>query len=116
MPIKEINAPDLRDLIRSKRDKLEIIDVREPDEYQAVHIKGSKLLPMSEISRRAAEIDWSKEVVFVCRSGSRSRLAASIATLSGREVNNLENGIFECQSDGKGEFLEYMRDDIEGEF
>lgn len=116
MPIKEINAPDLRDLIRTKRDKLEIIDVREPEEYAELHIKGSKLIPMSEISRRFSEIDWSKEVVFVCRSGSRSRLAASIATLSGREVNNLENGIFECQADGKGEFLEYMRDSVEGDF
>lgn len=105
MPVQDIHADDLRELIKNKKDKLEIIDVRQPDEYQAVHIKDSKLIPMGEIQGRLDEIDWNKEVVFICRSGSRSKLVASLIS-AGREVKNLRYGIYECYADGKGENLE----------
>lgn len=105
MAIQDINAAALRELIRNKKDQIEIIDVREPDEYEAVHIKGSKLIPFGDLQYRIGEIDWDKEVIFVCRSGSRSRMAALFAA-AGKEVKNLEYGIYECQADGKGEFLE----------
>ena len=68
--IVNINARQLRNLLENEPEKVEIIDVREPEEYESVHIKGSKLIPMNELVRRIKEINWNKEVVFVCRSGS----------------------------------------------
>lgn len=105
MAIKDIQAQDLRELIRTKGENLEIIDVRQPEEYDIIHIRGSKLIPMNELQGRLSEIDWGKEVVFVCRSGSRSKLMASIVA-QGRDVDNLRYGIYECFADGQGENLE----------
>ena len=94
--IVNINARQLRNLLENEPEKVEIIDVREPEEYESVHIKGSKLIPMNELVRRIKEINWNKEVVFVCRSGSRSAAMAKIADSSGVDVKNLQYGILEC--------------------
>lgn len=101
-------------MIKENPEKLEIIDVREPYEYEEMHIKGSKLIPMGELFGRMDEIDWAKEVVFICRSGSRSKMMASLAEsrrasligAQGKDIKNLRYGILECQENGKGEFLE----------
>lgn len=93
-------------MLREREGMIEIVDVRQPQEYATVHIRGSKLIPLDQFESRWSEIDWSKEVVFVCRSGARSRLTAQVASATGRDVANLRFGIFECYRDGRGEFLE----------
>lgn len=108
MPIKDIQAKDLRAMLRAKRDRVEVIDVREDYEFDEMHIKRSKLIPMGELLQRMNEIDWTKEVVFICRSGSRSKMMANIISAQGKEIKNLQYGIFECQENGGGEFLESM--------
>ncbi len=95
----------MRELIKNKKDQLEIIDVRQEDEFAIIHIKGSKLIPLGELQKRTSEIDWNKEVVFICRSGSRSAMAAFLVG-AGKNIQNLEYGIYECFAEGKGENLE----------
>jgi rhodanese-related sulfurtransferase len=107
MAVKNIRAEDLRELLRQGPDRIEIIDVRGKEEFEEVRIRGSKLIPLDDLPRRVAEIDWDKEVVFVCRSGRRSRLVAAMAAASGAEVKNLRFGILECFQDGGGEFVEF---------
>ena len=51
---------------------LELIDVREPAEFSEAHIKWSRLIPMGKLENKLDTIDWSKEVIFICRSGGRS--------------------------------------------
>ena len=106
MPVIDIQAKELREMLRNNRGNVEVIDVREKDEYKELHIKGSKLIPMGEILQRINEIDWTKEVVFICRSGARSKMMANIMSAEGKEIKNLRYGIFECQENGGGEFLE----------
>lgn len=106
MPIEDIRADDLRELIREQPGDLEIVDVRDPQEYEAVHIRGSRLIPLNELSARFQEIDFEKKVVFVCRSGRRSQLVASMVAATGHDVKNLRFGVYECFKDGRGEFLE----------
>jgi rhodanese-related sulfurtransferase len=106
MSIQNLSAEDLRQRLREQPDRLEIVDVRQPAEFAAVHIRGSKLIPLDQFESRWGEIDWARDVVFVCRSGARSRLTAQVAAAAGRDVGNLRFGIFECYRDGKGEFLE----------
>ena len=105
MPILDISADELRQLIKNKKENLEIIDVREPDEYAIIHIKGSKLIPMNELGQRLEEIDWKKDVVFICRSGSRSKMAGLLYGTD-HDIKNLELGIYECFMDPKSENLE----------
>ena len=116
MAVKDIGAEDLRRLLRDDPDSVEIIDVREAAEFEQVRIRGSRLIPMNEIPGRLGEIDWTKEVVFVCRSGKRSQLTARLASAGGGEVKNLRYGIFECFRDGRGEFLEGSRGEVERYF
>ncbi|MGD9276815.1 MAG: rhodanese-like domain-containing protein [Candidatus Pacearchaeota archaeon] len=106
MAVKNINANELRNLIKNHRDKIEIIDVREPSEHEIIRIKNSKLIPMNELQNHLNEIDWEKQVIFICRSGSRSRMIANLVSQMGRDVSNLQYGIYECFKDSKGENLE----------
>jgi rhodanese-related sulfurtransferase len=105
MAIENIAAEDLRDLLRKRPEEIEIIDVRSREEYDALHIKGSRLIPMDELPQRAHEIEWQKEVIFVCRSGRRSRVAAELASATGEPVRNLRLGILECLNSGERVFL-----------
>ena len=82
-----------------------IIDVRERDEYELGHIKGAKLIPLSELRDRLDEIPKDKEVYLHCRSGQRSYNA--VLALQNRgwdKVYNLSGGFIELC------FYEYFRD------
>jgi glyoxylase-like metal-dependent hydrolase (beta-lactamase superfamily II)/rhodanese-related sulfurtransferase len=75
-----------------------IVDVRLPAEYQAVHLEPSRLLPLDEIARRRDELPRNRELVLVCRTGSRARLAA--ADLGGFRTRVLEGGLVAWQEAG----------------
>ncbi len=98
--VKNISAEELRELIKNKKDSIEIIDVRQPEEYAQSHIGGVKLIPLGELSERMNEIDWNKDVVFMCRSGTRSGMAVSMATTLGKNSRNLDGGILAWQKLG----------------
>ena len=99
MSIQNINGKELKKMLEENPAELEIIDVREQDEYDLIKIKGSKLIPLSEIGMRISEIDWNKKVVLVCRSGSRSGYIADILAANGRNTINLQGGIYELNLD-----------------
>jgi len=66
---------------------------------------------MNEIQERADEIDWTKEVVFLCRSGARSGVVANFLNETDRKISNLRSGIYECYRDGNCE-LEILKEQI----
>ena len=77
-------------------DALQIIDVREPNEYQINRIPGSVLIPLGEIPRRYAELDPDSELVMQCKVGGRSAQAADFLRSVGfKKVLNLQGGILE---------------------
>jgi rhodanese-related sulfurtransferase len=49
-----------------------ILDVRQPEEWDAVHIPDATLIPLGELASRVGEIPNDRQVVVVCRSGNRS--------------------------------------------
>lgn len=51
---------------------LEIIDVRDPDEYAAGHIPSARNIPVGELEKHMSELPADKPVVFVCSTGARS--------------------------------------------
>jgi len=69
---KELSIEEFKTKFLEKADNLEIIDVRQPEEFNQIRIKGSKLISMEDLGTSLNQIDWNKEVVFVCRTGSRS--------------------------------------------
>lgn len=93
---EETNYEDVIDLTEL-HNKLEgeeeifILDVREPAEFAFGHIPGALNIPLGELEDRLAEIDQDKEVDVICRTGSRSDLAAQ--KLSEKGFNNVKNVI-----------------------
>ncbi|HEX5201423.1 rhodanese-like domain-containing protein [Paractinoplanes rhizophilus] len=71
-----------------------VLDVREPDEWEAGHAPGAHHLPMMEVPARMAEIPTDQEVVVVCRSGGRSGQVVSYLMGNGWDnVRNLDGGM-----------------------
>jgi glyoxylase-like metal-dependent hydrolase (beta-lactamase superfamily II)/rhodanese-related sulfurtransferase len=81
---------------------VQIIDVREPREFTDVlgHIRGARLLPLSQLVDRIGEIDKHGPVVAVCRSGARSAQATVLLRKAGfAEVANLAGGMLRWQAE-----------------
>jgi rhodanese-related sulfurtransferase len=100
MSVIDIDREQLKKAIKESPENLEIIDVRTEREFETIHLKNSRLMPMDQLMSRLGEIDWSKRVIFICRSGSRSKLMANLVSANTKhEVANLKYGIFECWQD-----------------
>jgi adenylyltransferase/sulfurtransferase len=75
-------------------EKIRIVDVREPNEYQINRIPGSQLMPLGEVPRRYGELDPDEEIVMQCKTGARSGRAADFLRSVGfKRVHNLKGGI-----------------------
>ncbi len=70
--IEEISATDLKRRIDDGED-IQLIDVRQPDEWAFAKIEGAKLIPLGEILKRMDEIDENRETVIHCKMGMRQR-------------------------------------------
>jgi sulfur-carrier protein adenylyltransferase/sulfurtransferase len=75
-------------------ERFELIDVREPFEYEIAQIDGAKLIPLGEIAERLDELEREQPIIIHCHSGMRSAQAAQLLQERGfAKVYNLEGGI-----------------------
>lgn len=87
-------------LDRLKRnEKLVIIDVREPEEWESGHIPGAKHIPLGQIARALNEMDPKQETIIVCRSGNRSGRACDFLSSMGFNVVNMLGGMSKWPGD-----------------
>jgi rhodanese-related sulfurtransferase len=70
----EISPADLHRRLQAG-DDLQLVDVREDLEFEYCHLPGSQLVPLSELTRRTAEIRPDGPVVLICHHGVRSMQA-----------------------------------------
>jgi rhodanese-related sulfurtransferase len=71
-----------------------ILDVREPDEWQAGHIKGALHIPLADLPNRVGELgELGADLVVVCRSGGRSSRAVAWLGQNGYDALNLDGGM-----------------------
>ncbi len=94
LPYEEISATELNNWITEDVD-LQIIDVREPHEYEIARIPNAYLIPLGEVVNRMSEIKKGKTTVVQCKGGVRSAKAIGYlkdAGFEGRLVN-LKGGI-----------------------
>jgi len=90
--IPEITATELK-ARQDRGEKVFILDVREPHEYQICNLSG-KLIPLGELPRRVNELDSSVEMVVHCRSGKRSADAIHFLQTAGfKKLWNLKGGV-----------------------
>lgn len=106
-PIKEITASELNDW-QIRGEKFQLIDVREPHEYEIVNI-GAELIPLGTISANADKIDIDKKVVIHCKMGGRS--AKAIRELEEKfgfkNLYNLKGGILGYIDEVQPELTKY---------
>jgi molybdopterin/thiamine biosynthesis adenylyltransferase/rhodanese-related sulfurtransferase len=89
-----LNGEDSRERRRSVPSIPFIVDVREPREFQAGHLEGAVNIPVAELATRLREIPSGRVPAFICRSGTRSLIACSVALRGGVEqAVNLEGGM-----------------------
>lgn len=92
-PTWHIKPEELAELLRKNED-IEVIDVRQPVEWEICRIEGARLIPLNELAERAHEIDQTKKVIVYCHSGQRSALAVKLLRELGlTRVFNLAGGI-----------------------
>ena len=77
-----------------------LVDVREQDEWDAVHVPNATLIPLSEFQARYTQMPKEKEIVLICAGGIRSAQAAQFAAQHGYTVLNLEGGIKAWMNEG----------------
>ncbi|WP_337020453.1 sulfurtransferase TusA family protein [Oceanobacillus massiliensis] len=72
-----------------KDENTAVLDVREPAEYAFGHIPKAKNIPLGELDDRIDEVESDKELFIICRTGSRSDLAAQ--KLAKKGIKNIKN-------------------------
>jgi molybdopterin/thiamine biosynthesis adenylyltransferase/rhodanese-related sulfurtransferase len=91
--VKEIQPSQLAQRLQ-RGEKLEIIDVREPYEWQIGHIPGARLVPLDRIAEEIPRLDKRRETILYCKVGGRSMKAAQqLANAGVTDVRNLTGGI-----------------------
>ena len=87
--LKEITSEELL----SKLSKVQLIDIREPYEYQDGHIEGSINIPMGDFLEKLDELSRTKQIVIYCNTGRRSKPVVYMThKLHGYTLYNLEGG------------------------
>lgn len=78
-----------------------ILDVRQPDEWNQVHIPGATLIPLDQLETRLNEVPKDQEIVVVCRSGNRSQAGRDILLNAGyQRVTSMAGGMLDWVQQG----------------
>jgi adenylyltransferase/sulfurtransferase len=82
------------DARRRRGDDLDLVDVREPHEWQIARIEGARLAPLSSFGQAMPTLDPARDIVVYCRSGPRSaRVVQALREAGFPRVWNLTGGI-----------------------
>lgn len=98
--MEEITATELKKRMDAG-DDIQLIDVRQPDEYAFAKIEGAKLIPLGEIVQRMSELDETRETVIHCKMGGRSAKAIEALQRAGYQgaLKNMRGGITAWSND-----------------
>jgi rhodanese-related sulfurtransferase len=87
----DVSPKQAEELIREG--EAQLVDVREPYEHEAGRIAGARHIELERLPGEAATLDRERPIVFYCRTGSRSALAAQAFEASGYDARNLDGGL-----------------------
>jgi adenylyltransferase/sulfurtransferase len=89
----EVTVRELADEFKNNP-HIEVVDVREPVEWEICHLEGATLIPLGQLPERLNELDGHREIVTLCHRGVRSTKALEILQAAGfPKVRNLKGGI-----------------------
>ena len=102
--IAEIDIDEFADRLG---EGVRVIDVREPDEYEAGHVPGAELIPLGTVAEHLDRFVADGTTYVICKSGGRSMRACELASSQGYDVVNVTGGT--------GAWMESGRDTIQGD-
>jgi rhodanese-related sulfurtransferase len=85
--------------VQANRQDIQVLDVREDDEWTAGRIDGAVHIPLGELDGRLAELDQSRPIVTVCRSGGRAGKAAELLSGAGLNAQVMDGGMTQWAKD-----------------
>jgi rhodanese-related sulfurtransferase len=92
--MRHVGAEELKSWLSSDTGSFELLDVREPWEFEVCRIGGSRLIPLGQLPARLSELQLDRPTVVICHHGVRSLRAAAFLEHCGfGDVVNLSGGI-----------------------
>jgi len=79
----------------------QVVDVREPYEWEAGRIAGTRHVAMAQLREQAGSLDPARPLVFVCRVGGRSLVAAQAFRRAGFDAWSMAGGMVRWEAEGR---------------
>jgi rhodanese-related sulfurtransferase len=100
--VARLTVSELHSRWEEDRDGLQLLDVREQDEWDAGHIPGSIHVPYHDIRELPDELDAGRPVAVLCSSGQRAAVAASLLKRlgAGRAIHVVDGGVPRWEREG----------------
>ncbi|KXT85806.1 rhodanese-like domain-containing protein [Streptococcus oralis] len=76
-----------------QKENLHVLDIREQEEYDAFHLEGVQLFPLSELADRYQELKLDQLYYAICKSGIHSARACQFLEKHGYKVINVQGGM-----------------------
>jgi len=96
---EDVQVSELKEAL--ERGDGQLLDVREYAEFAAAHIRGARLIPLRELDERCAELDRTRPLYVICRTGRRARQAQNLLRARGfSDVRCVAGGMLSWQERG----------------
>ncbi|WP_049502906.1 rhodanese-like domain-containing protein [Streptococcus oralis] len=89
--MNEITFNDFYQLYQ--KESLSVLDVREVEEFEALHLEDARNLPLSQLADTYEQLDKTQPYYVICKSGIRSARACQFLAEHGYEVVNVQGGM-----------------------
>ena len=89
--MKDITFNDFYQLYQ--KESLSVLDVREVEEFETLHLEGARNLPLSQLADTYEQLDKTQPYYVICKSGIRSARACQFLAEHGYEVVNVQGGM-----------------------
>ena len=89
--MKEISFDEFYQLYQNEQ--LSLVDVREVEEFEALHLEGARNFPLSQLADTYKQLDKDNLYYVICKSGMRSARACQFLEEQGYEVINVQGGM-----------------------
>ena len=89
--MKEISFDEFYQLYQNE--KLSLVDVREVEEFETLHLEGAQNLPLSQLTDTYDQLDKDLLYYVICKSGMRSARACQFLAEQGYDVINVQGGM-----------------------
>jgi len=86
--------------VHARLQQAQLVDVREDAEVAQGRIPGTIHIPLGQLPARLAELDRTRPVIAICRSGNRSGRATQFLTQAGYDCDNMAGGMLAWQAAG----------------